>query len=297
MTNHADNRGPVADRLLEGSMRRSFDSDIDVDFDEPADPDKFYLPPEVISLYGTKLWAQMDHQQRVDLSRHEIANLLSRGIWFENTLNQGLLRAMMYQDPTSRHVHYALTELGDETRHMIMFGRTVAALGVRPYRLSRLGSLAVNLFPTAYKGLFLWVAALVGEEILDDAQKRLSHHPDLQPLIQQVMRIHVTEEARHIRFAREGVRRKVLRAPWWERAFAATANGGGAFVVYGMFINPAVYRRVGLNPWQAWYQAHRNELVNARRRETFEPLDRFLTEHGLMNPFSRWAWRVTGFKR
>ncbi|MFX0578908.1 AurF N-oxygenase family protein [Nocardia nepalensis] len=297
MTIQADNRNEVADRLIGGSIRRSYDSDVDIDWDAPQDPDKFYLPPEVVSLYGTELWERMDHRQRVDLSRHEAANLLSRGVWFENTLNQGLLRAMMYQDPTSRHVHYALTELGDETRHMIMFGRAVAAMGVRPYRLTKIGALTVNLFPVAYKGLFLWVAALVGEEILDDAQRKLAHHPNIQPLMQQVMRIHVTEEARHIRFAREGVRRRVARAPWWERTFAATVNGAGALVIRGMFVNRHVYKRVGLNQWVALRQARNNELVNARRRESFESLYNFLDDEGLMNPVSRLLWRISGFRR
>lgn len=184
-----------------------------MDWDAPQDPDLFYMPPEMISLYGTPMWEQMTHRQRVELSRQEVANLLSRAVWFENTLNQGLLMVMLHQDPTSRHVHYALTELGDETRHMVMFGRAVAAIGAKPYRLSWTEALAVQLFPLVYRGLMLWVAALCGEEFLDDAQRKYLRHPDLQPIIAQVMRIHVVEEARHIRYAREGVRRRIQRAP------------------------------------------------------------------------------------
>lgn len=297
MTEHVDSREPLADRLIGGSMRRSYDSTVDIDWDLPQDPDKFYLPPEMLSLYGTELWDSMDHRQRVELSRHEAANLLTRGVWFENTLNQGLLRAMVHQDPTSHNVHYALTELGDETRHMIMMGRTIAAIGVRPYRLSMLEAITVNLFPIAYKGLFLWVAALIGEEILDDAQRKFAYHPDVQPIMQQLMRIHTTEEARHIRYAREGVRRRVARASWWEKTFAATINGLGTVVVRQMFINRRVYKRVGLNQWAAMRQATTNELVNARRRESGEGLYQFLDELGLMNMVSRTVWRASGFRR
>lgn len=297
MTAQAYSREELADRLIGGSMRRSYDSEVDIDWDLPQDPDKFYLPPEMLSLYGTPLWEKMDHRERVELSRQEAANLLSRGVWFENTLNQGLLRAMVHQDPTSHNVHYALTELGDETRHMIMMGKTVAAIGVRPYRLSTIEAMTVNLFPIAYKGLFLWVAALIGEEILDDAQRKFAHHPDVQPIMQQLMRIHTTEEARHIRYAREGVRRRVARAPWWEKTFAASVNGAGTVVLRQMFINREVYKRVGLNQWVAMWQATNNELVNARRRESGEELYQFLNDHGLMNPISRIVWRLSGFRR
>lgn len=224
-------RDQAAERLLAGSLRRSYDSAVDVDWDAPQDPDLFYAPPETISLYGTPLWEGMSHRERVELSRQEAANMLSRAVWFENTLNQGLLRAMLHQDPTSRHVHYALTELGDETRHMIMFGRGVAAIGAMPYRLSTLEAMTVQLFPFFYRGIFLYVAALCGEELIDDLQRNYLRHPDLQPIMAQIMRIHVTEEARHIRYARDGVRRRIQRAPWWERQLAATANGAAGFIL------------------------------------------------------------------
>lgn len=288
-------RDQAAERLLAGSLRRSYDSAVDVDWDAPQDPDLFYAPPETISLYGTPLWEGMSHRERVELSRQEAANMLSRAVWFENTLNQGLLRAMLHQDPTSRHVHYALTELGDETRHMIMFGRGVAAIGAMPYRLSTLEAMTVQLFPFFYRGIFLYVAALCGEELIDDLQRNYLRHPDLQPIMAQIMRIHVTEEARHIRYARDGVRRRIQRAPWWERQLAATANGAAGFILRRLTYDKLVYERCGLDVAEAMRQARANEQVNARRREAFEGLYHFLDENGLLNPVSRFMWRRFGF--
>ncbi len=91
-------------------------------------PDKYFLPPpRVISLYGTQMWEQMSREQQIELSRQEFINLLSAGVWFENILNQALLRGLMHADVTAASTHYSLTELGDETRHMVMFGRAIAA--------------------------------------------------------------------------------------------------------------------------------------------------------------------------
>jgi hypothetical protein len=292
---HQLHRKQMADRLIGGSMRRSYNSDIDIDWDAPQDPDLFYLPPEGLSLYGTPMWEQMTHAQRVELSRQEAANMLSRGVWFENTLNQGLLRAMLYQDPTSRNVHYALTEIGDETRHMIMFGRTVSAIGARPYRLSRLGAWSVQRLPTLYKGLVLWGAALCGEELLDDLQRRFTHHPQLQPIMAQVFRIHTAEEARHIRYAREGVLRRLQHSTWFERRLAKDLNGIAALVIRRLMYDKEVYRRCGLNVREAMRQARNNHPVNALRQESFAGLYRFMDDNGLMSPISRYFWRQQGF--
>lgn len=291
----APTKDQVADRLLRGSARRSYNALVDVDWDAPQSPDLYYLPPETLSLYGTELWEAMTERERVDYSREEAANLLSRAVWFENTLNQGLLRAMLHQDPTAAHVQYALTEIGDETRHMIMFARAVKAIGARPYRLSRIEAAAVQAFPLAYRGIMLYVAALCGEEVLDDLQRKVAHHPELQPLMQQVMQIHVTEEARHIRFAREGVRRRISHASLPEKVFAASLSGGAGFVLRQMFINRDVYRRCGLPVGEAVRQAKANERVAAQRRQSFESLHTFLVENGLCNPVSTMMWRAAGF--
>ena len=74
----------------------------------------------------------MTRDQRIELSRQELVNTLSAGIWFENILNQALLRKIMHTDPTARSTHYALTELGDETRHMVMFGKAIERVGAKP---------------------------------------------------------------------------------------------------------------------------------------------------------------------
>ncbi|MFE3171216.1 diiron oxygenase [Amycolatopsis sp. NPDC059090] len=288
-------RDQVAARLLGGSIRRSHNSLVEIDWDAPQDPDLFYMPPETISLYGTPLWEEMSHRERVELSRQEVANTFSRAVWFENTLNQGLLRTMLYQDPTSPHVHYALTELGDETRHMVMFGKMVSAIGAEPYRLSRLQVLAVQAMPFLYRGLMLYVAALCGEEVIDDVQRKYLAHPGLQPIVAQTMRIHIAEEARHIRFAREGVRRRMQTAPWWSRTFCATANGAAAFILDKMFNDKRAYERCGLPVREAVRQAKANEYNRAGRRAAFADFREFLEDNNLLNVVSRAAWRRYGF--
>jgi P-aminobenzoate N-oxygenase AurF len=156
-----------SERLLKGSVKKSYAPVVDIDWDAPLDPDKFYLPPRTVSLYGTPIWDQMTRAQRIELSRQELVNTLSAGIWFENILNQALLRKIMHTDPTSPSTHYALTELGDETRHMVMFGKAIERVGARPVRPRLYHRMIINTLPFFFRGSVLWVAALIGEEIFD----------------------------------------------------------------------------------------------------------------------------------
>ncbi|BBY05488.1 AurF N-oxygenase family protein [Mycobacterium noviomagense] len=288
-------REEFSERLLKGSVKKSYAPVVDIDWDAPLDPDKFYLPPKVVSLYGTPMWDQMSRAQRIELSRQEFVNTLSAGIWFENILNQALLRKLMHEDPTARESHYALTELGDETRHMVMFGKAIERVGAKPVRPRLYHRIIINALPLAFRGAMLWVAALIGEEIFDSLQRQMMDDPELQPMVQRLMRIHVTEEARHIQFARDGLRKRVAEMPRLNRWFIANINGlGGLFFRY-LFSNPIPYARAGLNV----REARRTVLSSAHRHEVqisgFAPLAAFLAEVGLMGPIARRQWRRSGF--
>lgn len=288
-------REEFSERLLQGSVKKSYAPIVDIDWDAPLDPDKFFLPPKAVSLYGTPLWDKMSRAQQIELSRQEFVNTLSAGIWFENVLNQALLRKMMHQDPTARATHYELTELGDETRHMVMFGKAIERVGAKPVRPRLYQRLIINLLPLGFWGSVLWVAALIGEEIFDSIQRQMMDDPELQPMVQRLMRIHVTEEARHIQFARDGLRKRAPHMRRLNRIWVSNLNGvGGLFFRY-LFTNKVPYARAGLNP----REARRVARTSPHRREVqvaaFAPLAAFLEEVGLMGPIARRLWRRTGF--
>src|ERR1700759_4815525 len=90
---------------------------------------------------------------------------------------------------------------------------------------------------------------------------------ELQPIIQRLMRIHVTEEARHIQFARDGARKRVAEMPRISRWFMANINGLGGYFFRYLFSNPIPYARTGLDPKRARATArsspHRYEMQKA----------------------------------
>ncbi|SPM35205.1 hypothetical protein MAP_0887c [Mycobacterium rhizamassiliense] len=289
-------REEFSDRLLKGSVKKSYEPIVDIDWDAPLDPDKFYLPPRLVSLYGTPIWDEMTREQQIELSRQELVNTLSAGIWFENILNQSLLRTILHEDPTSSSTHYKLTELGDETRHMVMFGKAIERIGAKPIQPRRLHRYIINALPLAFqRGSMLWVAALIGEEIFDSLQRQMMDDAELQPIIQRLMRIHVTEEARHIQFARDGARKRVVEMPRVNRWFMANINGIGGYFFRYLFSNPVPYARTGLDPKRARAtargSAHRYEMQKAG----FAPLAAFLTEVGLLGPIARRGWKRSKF--
>ncbi|WNF00871.1 diiron oxygenase [Streptomyces luomodiensis] len=289
-------REVVSNRLLKGSVKRSYIPVVDIDWEAPLDDDKFFVAPKTLSLYGTELWDRMDRAQRIELSRQEFVNMLSTAIWFENIVNQGLLRHVMHADPRSSETHYSLTELGDETRHMVMFGKAIQKVGAEHVRVPLAQRVVLNTIPFFLRGSGLWLFALLGEDITDELQRQMVDDPDVQPLAQRVLRVHILEEARHISFARDGIRKRVAEMPRWRRAVLANVLGFHGIVNQQAFINPVVYRRVGLpDPKAARRAAKANENFRLVQKRCFAGLAEFFEETGLMGRVSRKIWKKIGY--
>ncbi|MEZ0577916.1 diiron oxygenase [Nocardioides sp. MH1] len=285
----------VAGRLINGSVRRSYEPAVAIDWDAPLVDGKYFLPKEVVSLYGTPYWEELTEEQRIELSRQEMANILSVGLWFENILNRGLLLQLLREDPTTPFAHYVLTEMGDECRHMTMFGKVIDRMGARPFRMGLADRVAAALLPHFLHGSLLWVGALIGEEIFDAQQRRIMTDPELQPVVAQLMRIHVTEEARHIKFAREGVVHRLQHASRLERFLVANLQGLGGPTMRRCLVHRGIYHRAGLDVERAYREAMANPHHQEMARVGFASLAAFLEDNGLMTRFSRRLWRRSGF--
>ena len=288
-------REEFSERLLSGSVKKSYAPVVDIDWDAPIDPDKYFLPPRMVTLFGTPAWDAMTRDQQIELSRQELVNILSAGIWFENILNQALLRDLMHKNPTASTTHYALTELGDETRHMVMFGKTIARIGGIPVRPKLSQRMIINSLPFAFRGSVLWAAALVGEEIFDSLQRQIMDDPELQPIVQRLMRIHVTEEARHIQFARDGLRKAVPTMPRYRRMLMANLHGAGGPFYRMLFTLPIQYHRAGLDGTEMRRVARANPHFRQACVTSFAPLAAFFEDVGLMGRLGRRMWRRAGF--
>jgi hypothetical protein len=281
----------VPARLLRSSARLSYDPEVDLDWDAPLVDGLWFMQPERMSLYGTPLWESMDAQQRIEMSRHEVAGIASVGLWFEVILMQLMARQVYDADATAARTHYALTELGDECRHSVMFGKAIAKCGVPAYGPTRHVHRLGRGFKTLASGVSAYASILVAEEILDRWQRELMKDERVQPVIRMVSRVHVLEEARHMTFAREEVRAAVptlsRTALAWHRMITAQT----AFMVARALVNPDVYAAVGLDPREARRQALGNPHYQATMAWMGERVLAFLDEQGLVGPGQRPVWR------
>lgn len=284
----------TAGRLLESSLRTSYDPIVEIDWDAPHLPDAYWIPPARSSLFGTSLWDGMTQAQRIELTKHEVASAASAGLWFETILMQMLIRAYYDADPTSRHAQYALTEVADECRHSIMFGRLIEAMGCPVYPASAFDHALGRWLKATATGAHMYASILIAEEILDAFQREIMADEALQPLIRMVSRIHVVEEARHVRFAREELARQVEAAGPLRTAYARIVIGRAAYSIANRLVHPRVYAAVGIRPRDGVAAARANPAFQATLRWSAERVYAYLRSLGLVAGPARLLWSRAG---
>ncbi len=275
-------REETARRLLASSARKSYDPMVEVDWNAPLPTDKFGLTPEWSTLYGTALWDEMTDEQKIELTKHEAASVSSVGLWFEILLMQMLLRDVYGRDKHSRHVQFALTEVADECRHSVMFAPAGEKFGMPDYGPITFIHRAGRLWGGLFRGANAYASVMAAEEILDMMQRDFMKDERVQPITRTVSKIHVLEEARHIRFAREEVTRRLQGASRARRAFERVSTAATVYFVMKSMIHPDVYVNAGLDKERALEVARTNKHHHDKIRTSGSKLMSFLDSVGLV---------------
>ena len=287
----SSDRETTARRLLDSSEQLSYDPVEEVDWETPLDTDFHGASPEWSTLYGTSYWAEMTPEQQRELTRQEAASVASTGIWFEMILQQMILRDFYAKDPTDPAFQWALTEIADECRHSIMFARGAAKLRAPAYRPRRFVVEAGRIFKATATGEAAYAAILVAEEVLDVMQRDWMRDERVVPFVRTINNIHVVEESRHMKFAREETRRRLEGAGWVRRQVNALVVAIASYVIVGSMVNGKVYENAGLDGKRGRREAKANEHHKSMLRSSCSGLMEFLHSAGLLTKPSLWFYK------
>jgi P-aminobenzoate N-oxygenase AurF len=140
----------------------------------------------------------------------------------------------------------------------------------------------------------MFAAILLAEEVLDALQREAAADERVQPLVRMVSRIHVVEEARHVRYAREELARQVRAASRRRLAFDKLVIGRSAYLTGTALVHPDVYRSVGIEPAEGRRAAWANPHHRATLRWAGERVVAYLRDLDLIGGPGLFLWRRSG---
>ena len=310
LTSPLDKRGEASDdsynetlRLLsEGSVHKHFDPYLDIDWDSPefavVPNDRRWILPAETDPLGAHPWYQSQSEARqIEIGMWRQANVAKVGLQFENILIRGMMQYVFSLPNDSAEARYCLHESVEECNHTMMFQEMVNRIGADVPGMPRMLKWLSQVIPLAAGPLpiVFFFGVLAGEEPIDHTQKNvLREGKALHPIMERVMAIHVAEEARHISFAHEYLRKRVPHMRPRKRFWLS---------LHVPIIMRVLCQAIVVPPRAFWKEfdiprSVRKELFfrspESRRflRDMFGDVRMLCDETGLMNPVAKLMWRI-----
>ena len=293
----------LLERLSRQSVTKHFDAYADIPWDDPEFQidvtDRRWELPDDHGVGATDWYRALPVETRARIGLHTVAANMKAGLQFESVLKRGLLEYAYRLPDGSPEFRYVYHEVIEEAQHSLMFQEFVNRAGLETPGLTwdvALGARWAISTARRFPALF-FVFVLGGEDPIDHVQRNaLRSGRELHPLLERVMRIHVTEEARHLSFARAYLRTNVPRLGRARReALAFLVPGILATMAQVMMQPPAHLVRTYAVPQDVIETAYgRGSDAHVATVESLHKVRALLVDLGLIPERVRRVWRSLG---
>lgn len=292
----------IVRRLSKQSVDKHFDAYSDVAWDDPDMAidarDPRFLLWEGDPLGATTWYRSQPPEVQSRLALYRVASAMRTGWEFENVLQRGLLNIAYWLPNGSEQFRYLHHETIEESQHSLMFqefvNRTGMAVHGMPRVIKQLAERAVLPLSRRFPELFFFFV-LGGEDPVDHLQRQQLRRGGAHPLVERIMRIHVTEEARHVSYARNYLKAELPKLGWLRRgALSLLTPPMFAFMTRLMVDAPAgMHVRMDV-PRSVLAEARKTPERARLLVEASAKPRRLCEELSLMNPVSRRLWKLLG---
>jgi len=272
--------------LTAASRRKAVDPYAALEWPQTLDRTRYFMSPELISLYGTETWELLDEPARRRLSFWETVNFFSLNIHGERPLVAGLAERL-YRDGSEGVDAYLHHFLEEENNHMVYFGGFCRRYAGKVYP-DRLLAFPRDYAPGEEDFLF-FAQVLLFEEIVDAYNVACARDERLEATARRIHLLHHLDESRHLVFGRRYVAELFERhvGSWSPETLEGVRLHLSAFLAmtWGEYYNPSVYADAGV-PGNA-YAIREAAFVHPRcrdhRRATTAGCLRYLRETGILH--------------
>jgi len=289
-------------RLCKQSVAKHFNAYEDVPWDDPdmaveLDDPRWELPaPDPLA--RTEWYRSQPAGVRSRIGIHRTAVQMKIGLEFESVLKRGLLEFAARLPNGAPEFRYVYHEVIEEAHHSLMFQEFVNRTGLdvpgMPWPVRFAAERVVKLgmrFPELF-----FVFVLSGEDPIDHVDRQVLRSDDLHPLLERILRIHVTEEARHLSFARHYLKRQVPKLGWFRRQILAIETPIILRVTAGqMLLLPKVMVGIyGIPRWVVEDTYKKNPEAWQFARDALRKVRELAVELGLVSGPSKRLWKAFG---
>lgn len=270
--------------ILSAQSVKGFYSPYDLEFPKAIEMNNWFISPQLISIYETEEFKNLDEESQKKVSFFETINFFSINIHGEKSLVEGLTRKLYdYEQPeVTNYIHHFVDE---ENKHMYYFGTFCQQYAGKVYADRKI------VFPREYaegeEEFLFYTKIFIFEELVDYYNVTTAKDEKVHPLSREINRNHHIDESRHLAFGRVMLKELFDRynAKWSAETLQNVRNYIKVYyqTTWREYYNPDIYKDAGLKyPYELAEKVYESPAAIEHRAKASRTSLHYLLKSGII---------------
>lgn len=279
------------ERLIRISREKPLLPETYIPWQNDLQPDEYFLPEHLNSLEGLAIYDTLTAKQKLELGRHEVVQVMYSYAWGEGLFCLFMNKYILGLPPGNLEHQFLLREIIEEFRHQEMFMQSILRLGGQPISISPahrfIGTVTTKFLPPDC----LFMGSLSIEIVSDRYGNYGRKDRSIYSVLQKVFELHNIEEARHILFTKDLLKRYTAKAGFIKRTVYSFVVLFNIYFLRTLYVKKEIYQRIGISDPTLAYKQALNNYKEKFTQSCLQDIIEFVDSWRGFNSATRWAWR------
>lgn len=281
----------VIERLIRISRDKPLLPEVFVPWKNAKEREEVYLPDQFVSLHGLPAYETLSEEQKHELARHEVVQVMYSYAWSESLFCLFMNRYLLTLTPDHLEHRFLLRELIEEFRHQDMFSMAIEKLNGKPipagWNHRFWGKITVKFMPHSW----VFMSALAVEQIADIYGKEMRRDPKVYSVLQKISELHHIEEGRHIYFTENLLKRYTMNAGFLKRSWFSCIMALNIHFMRTLYVKKQIFERIGAEKPDQLFREARKHYHKKFSAVCLESAIDYVESFQGFNRFTRAFWR------
>lgn len=258
---------------------------------EMKEDNELLMPEEIVSLHGHPLFDTLTAEQKRELGRHEVVQVMYSYAWAEGLACFIFNKRLLKIPPDSVEYRYLVKELIEEFRHQDMFAKAIRLLKGKKITISKahqfVGRFHSRYMPASYQ----FISVLAVELVTDIYGKLIRKSPGVFEPIRKVSELHHIEEGRHIHYTKLWMKHYTDKAGFFKRTAFSIVVLLNIWYMRSLYVTKQNFEAIGVTNPALYAKAAQKNLKEKFGQFYLDELIEFVKEFNGFNFITKPLWK------
>lgn len=259
--------------------------------DEPNE-DTLFITENMVSLEGHELWNTLSKEQKIELGRLEVVQVMYSYAWSETLACLFFNRHLLTLNPDSVEYRFLIREIIEEFRHQEMFGMAIRKLNRVPVLPSGIhkffGKLTVKYLPAP----LVFMSVLSFELVADVYAKQSRRDEAVFSVIRKTSELHHIEEGRHIFYTEAWLEKFTKNAGFVKASIYSIMVLLNVYFIRTLYVQKVFFKLINVNDPGLYYKEAKKNYNKKFSQQVLSSTVDFVKTFNGFNWFTKPLWNI-----